>query len=159
MHTTTTPRQRDYQRARVYRWERSFVPEDRGPSELPVKGGQARRMPPGFLEFYAEAWQWGAGRWGWEFNYTPRVRIDFRQRRTSGKAGFYCDRGVYKYGISLAWPRLDVLLHETAHLFALGDRHGPVFCRRALDLYVRFLGADEARALELAAQHGVEVAP
>lgn len=149
-------RRHDLQKQNVYRWERAFVPKDKSVTRVLLKN---RSFSPEFLNFYETVWRWGVERYGYHTDELPPLKRNLKMTRKSGYAGFInAGNGIYKFGIKLGWPRKDVLLHEMAHIFAgTGHGHGPLFCRVALDLYIKYLGVNETQALALADAHGVEI--
>lgn len=147
--------------AAVYSWERAICPPELWPASVVRK----RPFSAEFVAFYHEAWAWGVERFAPTCRDLPELRFNLRLRRAAGIAGLvWVKRGgeFLVPGITLSFHGITrkTLLHETAHhLAGLRVDHGPAFCRVALDLYVQFLGVDEARAIEVAVVHGVQVAP
>lgn len=131
---------RDYQRARVYRWEAAHV--------FPFA---SRRLDLAFcralvLEVYLFAEGQQARLAGWR---PPEVTDGRGRRHACGS------REVIKLP---RWARnLAVVLHECAHGLA-PDRHGPLFVGTYVELLVRFAGLSRARLLTTLAQARVDVA-
>lgn len=119
----------DFQRSRVYRWEREC--------ELTFDDDEAMTLAE-CVAFVREVWE-AEGRQG----PPPKVK-DGRGRRRAAS-----------FGGAIALPRwarhAGVVLHELAHEMCPGDKHGPVFVRTYIDLAVRHMGED-ADLLEAAAK-------
>lgn len=135
-----TPRPRDYQRARLYRWESAHVlPLDRELLPLPACAALVER-----------AFRWAEGaaaeRPGWR---PPRVEDGRGRRHACGS----------REAIKLPrWARTrPVVLHECAHGLR-HDLHGPRFVACYVELLVTFLGFDRAVLLRSLAQHKLRVA-
>ncbi|MEQ8857754.1 MAG: hypothetical protein RIC56_03830 [Pseudomonadales bacterium] len=167
---------RDVQRSRVYAWERSFRQPEQGLGEIRAKDP----FPPQLLRLFQDAWKWGSERMGrhdhkfadWWGDEVPALTFSPRLKRFSAHAGFVSVGGGWlKPGIAFGTagfitPR-HTLLHELAHVFTMFDGdgrpfgaagHDPRFCRVALDLYARYLGVDESKALVSAVEQRVRIA-
>jgi hypothetical protein len=156
----------DPQRQQCYAWERSFRIVEEQLRSISVR----KPFTPEFLAFFTSVWEFGYGLYGnakvqkWPnliaLDRPPRLKFMSRLSRASGHAGFGFDRsGRFLPTITLGFMGMtrSTLLHETAHILTCGDGHGLDFCRVALSLYVRFLDVDERHALQLAAEHGVQI--
>ena len=131
---------RDFQRARVYRWEAEHV--------FPHAG---ERLSLGRCRALVEA----AYRWreqpGADPAWAPPLVTDGRGRRHACGS-----RATVKLP---RWARTRaVVLHECAHGMA-DDQHGPGFVAAYVELLVRFAGLDGARLRATLATTGVRVAP
>jgi hypothetical protein len=131
---------RDFQRARVYRWEAEHV-FPRAGERLSLERCRA---------LVEAAYRWreepGAGP-GW----APPVVTDGRGRRHAcgSRAAIKLPR----------WARTRaVVLHECAHGMA-DDQHGPGFVAVYVELLARFAGLDAARLRATLAAASVRVAP
>lgn len=133
--------ERDYQRARVYRWETQVV--------FPLAG---RRLDLAFcralvLEVYRFAEAERAHTPGWQ----PPLVTDGRGRRHACGS-----REVIRLP---RWARtVAIVLHECAHGLA-PDRHGPLFVGTYVELLVRFAGLSRSHLLATLAQARIDVAP
>lgn len=147
-----SPRTRDTQRSKVYRWERLAVDDwPVGIHQEPVltlDECQAlvnriyRLNGPRFPKGHFMA---GKPRWG-----IPKVKHS---------------RGTWAWGGS-RWIKLPpwardpkVVCHEAAHGLVEGDHHGPYYVRVYIELLARYCGKDRAGLLASAKEAGVKVAP
>ena len=124
-------RPRDFQRAKVYRWERVCVHSETAPA---LSLEECRTLVE---QVYVDRERPGRRR-GW----APPVVTDGRGRRHAGGS-----REVIKLP---RWSRRrTIVLHECAHGLS-ADGHGPAFMRAYIDLLVDFAGMD-GEALERSA--------
>lgn len=127
----------DFQRSKVYLWEREC--------ELTFDDDEAMTLAE-CVAFVREVWT-AAGRQ----DPPPKVK-DGRGRRRAAS-----------FGGAVALPRwarhAGVVLHELAHEMCPGEKHGPVFVRVYIDLAVRHMGEDAGRLEAAAAEAGVKFVP
>ena len=135
-----TVRPRDFQRARVYRWEAEHV--------FPLAADRLSLEQCRALVERAYRWREAPGfRHGW----APPAVTDGRGRRHA------CGS---RTAIKLPrWARTRaVVLHECAHGMA-NDQHGPVFVAEYVGLLERFAELDRAHLLATLSMAGVSIEP
>ena len=151
-HARVYPRERDVQRARVYRAEaRAFKGADTldDESDAPSLGGIANvELTLDECHYLAErACKWAAK----HDHYYPIVSVDITDGRGRRRGG--ATRGGKRGEIALprfarrAW----YVLHEVAHLIdrGRGGTHGPSFTVAYVHLVDEFLGSECARRLSV----------
>lgn len=132
-------RPRDFQRARVYRWERVCVHSDTAPA---MSLDECRALVE---QVYVDRERPGRRR-----SWSPPTVTDGRGRRHAGGS-----REVIKLP---RWSRRrTIVLHECAHGLS-DDGHGPEFMRVYIDLLADFAGMDGDALLRSALQARLRVA-
>jgi hypothetical protein len=166
------------QAQKAYQWERAVLAEHLG-YRCPLLRRNFRGdeiFPGGFtadragelqvraaaLEFLARVWTTYAPNYRPRRIEVPRLRIGFRvclrglpsSRPLSAHARIL-SHAIY---VPLDMLRRSTILHEIAHLLTPATEHGPVFCAALADLWNAEFGIEKPRALQLADEHGVQVA-
>ena len=133
-------RPRDFQRARLYRWETEEV-LPRSPEPLSLVA---------CAELVEQAYRWAEGAAALEPGWQPPIVGDGRGRRHA------CGS---RQQIKLPrWARTRaIVLHECAHGLA-DDLHGPRFVDRYVALLDRFLGLDRDELYASLARHRIRIA-
>lgn len=121
---TTWKPVRDFQRQRVYNWEKHFVAN--------VDGARKRLTDQEISSLASEITA--------QFNTQP-VTIEVTRQR---KAYSVYIPGQHKIKLAEGWGReRRVVLHEIAHHLSWGDRHGKEFVSALIRLYSDYLGLEE----------------
>lgn len=124
---------RDFQRSRVYRWQREVFP---GKGKATLTLDECRELVERIWAAHApEKWA------------VPAVRLDTRKNRRGGSSY------RWRTGIKLAPNQLNpiVVIHEMTHALCpvSGDGHGPLFVRLFLELVKRYAGEEAEPAEDL----------
>lgn len=135
-------RKRDSQRAKVYAWEREAVPL-KYTTPIFEKVEQA-------AEWLRPIWAKERGRVGLAGKAAPLVQTSSWGQRSA--------LAHVDHRITLPrWARSQwVVLHEAAHLLAVGDRHGPRFVGVLIGLACRHIDMDANLLMAAANEHGVK---
>jgi hypothetical protein len=142
---------RDFQRSKVYKWERSLPGWYEADVWISTSNNSAYRTSSGkppielakIKEFIEIAWA------DYYVSSPPRVADGRRTRSATGSRW------------RLSYPRWSrapgVILHELAHAMS-NDKHGPIFVRVFISLMARYMDKNESELVRSAKAAGIKVA-
>jgi hypothetical protein len=150
----------DPQRQAVYKWERAVVT-----SRTPLQAGAItqRTVRSEAVAYLNHLWSTYSPQFDPFFPGMPNLRLGSLKRACDfpwhDASRLIAHANAQTHTIYLSCEAFDreSLAHETAHLLAWQDRHGPIFCGALLRIWNGEFGIDRNCAMGFAARLGVAV--